>query len=341
MAVTSELKIESYIHDKGARLSEGVTYLKDSKTLFWVDIFLSEIHFVTDIEQPKNTHKVVKIDSHNYNGEYPCSTELPERVGAVFPVDSPQGVKVAFFASKYGIGRLSLESCKWKYEVLYSSCRETSGKAWDRLRSNDGNVAPNGDIYIGVMNDFHVGVDTNKQAEGCLFCVNVKSKTIRLILDSIYIPNSVNWNPSGDVMYVTDSLAFKIWQMPYENDVPQVSKKSQYIDFAQINSDFASPEPDGSVIDLRDGFLYSTVFSTNKLQIFDNHGKLERELVFPDTPNVTCCCLGPGGDLFVTTASLDVLNGNSSGPSGALFRVSSGFVDAKGEVSSSKLAPAF
>ncbi|SCU78534.1 LANO_0A03246g1_1 [Lachancea nothofagi CBS 11611] len=341
MSTSTEIAAKPYIHDYGARLSEGVTYLKESRSLFWVDIFLSEIHLVTNIDDPKATHKVVKISIDNYIGVYPFSSELPERVGAVFPLDSPEGVKEAFFGGKYGICRLSLLSCKWQYEVLYSSCSQVSGKDWARLRSNDGNVATNGDIYIGIMNDFHVGVDTEKEAEGCIFRVNVKQKSIDLVMDNVYIPNSINWNPADDTMYVTDSLAFKVWQLPYHNGNPRVSDKTQFIDFVPINKGFDSPEPDGSVIDSRDGFFYSAVFGSHKVQIFDTKGQLHRELLFPDTPNVTCCCIGAGGDLFVTTASLDVENGKSSGPGGSIYRVSADVVSGKGDVHSSKRNPEY
>ena len=113
MVATTDINLKPYIHDFGARLSEGITYLKESQTLFWVDIFLSEIHLVTNIDDPKNTHKVIKINHENYTGVYPCSKDLPERMGVVFPVDSSDGVKDAFFGSKYGIGRVSLETGQW------------------------------------------------------------------------------------------------------------------------------------------------------------------------------------------------------------------------------------
>ncbi|SCV03837.1 LAME_0H13630g1_1 [Lachancea meyersii CBS 8951] len=341
MVESTKITAQPYIHNHGARLSEGVTYLKASQTLFWVDIFLGEIHFVTNIDDPKASHNVIKINANNYIGAYPHSSELPERVGAVFPVDSPSGVKEAFFAGKYGIGRLSLESCKWNYEVLFSSCHNVSGKDWDRLRSNDGNVAPNGDIYIGVMNDFQIGVDTKKEAEGCLFRVNLKQKHIELVLDNLYIPNSINWNTANDTMYLNDTLKFKTWQMPYEDGVPRVAEKTVFVDFVPVNESFELPQPDGSVVDPRDGFSYCCVFSTHKVQIFNPEAQLHRELVFPETPNMTCCCIGPGGDIFVTTASLDVEHGKSTGPSGALYRVSGDFVTAKGDVPSSKRNPEY
>ncbi|SCU91701.1 LAFA_0F05292g1_1 [Lachancea sp. 'fantastica'] len=341
MPESVEITSKPYIHDYGARLSEGITYLRESQTLFWVDIFLSEIHFVTDINDPKASHKVIKINASNYTGVYPYSTKLPERVGAVFPVDSPTGVKEVFFAGKYGIGHLWLESSQWSYQVLFSSSKNVSDKDWERLRSNDGNVAPNGDIYIGVMNDFHIGVDTQKEAEGCLFRVNLKHKSIELVLDHLHIPNSINWNQTTDTLYLNDTMAFKVWQMPYVNGTPQPEEKKVFIDFTPINKDVELPQPDGSVVDPRDGFSYCCVFSSHKLQVFDPKGQLQRELVFPQTPNMTCCCIGPGGDVFVTTASLDVEHGKSVGPSGALYRVSGACFAGKDNVPSSKRNPEF
>ncbi|CEP61186.1 regucalcin LALA0_S02e08658g [Lachancea lanzarotensis] len=341
MPESIEITAKPYIHDHGARLSEGVTFLRDSKTLFWVDIFLGEIHYVTEINEPKASHKVIKINAENHFGDYPYSSGLPERVGAVFPIDSPTGVKEAFFAGKYGIGHVSLETGQWSYRVLFSSSKNVSEKKWDRLRSNDGNVAPNGDIYIGVMNDFHIGVDTKKEAEGCLFRVNLKQKSIELVLDHLHIPNSINWNQKNDILYLNDTMAFKTWQMPYVDGNPQPAERKLFIDFVPVNKGVELPQPDGSVVDARDGYSYCCVYSSNKLQVFDTKGQLQRELVFPQTPNMTCCCIGLGGDIFVTTASLDVEHGKSTGPSGSLYRVPAAHVTGKGDVQSSKRSPEF
>ncbi|CAR22114.1 regucalcin [Lachancea thermotolerans CBS 6340] len=344
MVQTTEVSGKPYIHDYGARLSEGVSYLKESQTLIWVDIFLSEIHLVTNIDDPKSSHKVVKINYENYIGEYPCDKDLPERVGVVFPVDSASGVKDIFFASKYGIGRLSLETAQWKYEVLFSSCEQTKNKDWKRLRSNDGNVAPNGDLYVGVMLDFHIDMDRSAEPEGCFLRVDLKKRAVELVMDGLHIPNAINWNPKKDTIFLTDSLNYKIWTAPYDSHsgLPALAQKKSFIEFKPLNSECSDPEPDGSCIDPRNGNLYSAVFSSHKVQLFDSQGTLQRNLVFPDTANVTCCCLGPGGDLFVTTASRDVLHGvKTSGPNGALFRVAADLVSDSGDVPSSKPNPAF
>ncbi|CUS21581.1 LAQU0S03e05864g1_1 [Lachancea quebecensis] len=344
MVQTTEIKEKPYIHDYGARLSEGVSYLKESQTLIWVDIFLSEIHFVTNIDDPKSSHRVVKINYDNYIGEYPCDKDLPERVGVVFPVDSASGLKDVFFASKYGVGRLSLDTAQWKYEVLFSSCEQTKNKDWKRLRSNDGNVAPNGDIYVGVMLDFHIDMDRDSEPEGCFLRVNLKKRNVDLVMDGVHIPNAINWNPTKDTIFLTDSLRFKIWTAPYDSHsgLPALAQKKSFVEFKPLNSECSDPEPDGSCIDPRNGNLYNAVFSSHKVQLFDSQGSLQSNLLFPDTPNVTCCCLGPAGDLFVTTASLDVLHGvKTSGPSGALFRVPAALIAGSGDVPSSKRNPAF
>lgn len=341
MSKTIVLSLEPYIHTPDARLPEGVTYMASSGSLLWVDIFRSEIHKVTNIDDPVKTHSVIKISSENYRGNYPYSTQFPERIGVIFPVDGPDSVETVLFAGKYGVGNLDLASGEWEYLVLYSSCAGLGHKDWSRLRSNDGNVAPNGDLYIGIMNDFHIGVDNTRPPEGCLVRVNIPKRTVTLLYDGIYIPNSVNWNQQRDVMFLTDSLQFTIWAIPYVSDEPRMAEKTRFIDFKPINAEFKSPEPDGSVVDLRDNTLYSAVYSTSKVQAFDATGALAREFIIPDAPNVTCCCVGQGGDLFVTTANSNVEEGGGSGRGGALFRIPASYITGNGRVASSKPAPSY
>lgn len=339
MAQIVELSLEPYIHLPDSRLSEGVTYMAKARNLLWVDIFRGEIHKVTDIDNPASSHDFIAISSENYRGKYPCDAAYPERVGVVFPIETEEGVDKVLFASKYGIGITEFSTKSWEYLVLYSSCEKLSRKDFSRLRTNDGNVAPNGELYVGLMNDFHVGVDTSKPAEGCLLRINIPERKVQLVLDQVYIPNSINWNQDKSIMYLTDSLNFTIWSIPYADNAPDLDAKHKFAEFKGLNKEFESPEPDGSVVDFRDGLLYSAVWSTHKVQCFDALGNLVKELVFPDAARISCCCIGADGDLFVTTGNLNVENGGGEDKGGCLYRVSSSFVSGQGTVISSKGQP--
>ncbi|SCU83997.1 LAMI_0C05732g1_1 [Lachancea mirantina] len=343
MAPKQDLALDVYFKDVDPRLSEGITYLAASKTLLWVDIFKGEIHRVTDIDNPRESHKKLSISARNYDGEYTFSKEYPERVGVVFPVDgadSAAEVDEVYFAAKYGIGRGRFSTNQWQYVLPFSLCKAMEYKDPVRLRSNDGNVAPNGDIYVGLMTDFHVDLNKSNEAEGCVLCINLKRGTVDLVWDHIYIPNSINWNPSHDTLYLTDSLNFKVWQMPYVNGTAQPDHKRVFVDFEDLKAEFESPEPDGSVVDVRNGNFVTAVFSTHKIQVYSSSAQLLRELSLTHTPAITCCVFGPNGDLFVTTASADVQEGKDLGPGGGLFRIPAkilGFSETG--VQSSKRAP--
>lgn len=48
--------LKPYYHVPGAIHSEGITFVKETGTLLWVDIFKGEVHKVEDIEQPESSH---------------------------------------------------------------------------------------------------------------------------------------------------------------------------------------------------------------------------------------------------------------------------------------------
>ncbi|AJQ08854.1 hypothetical protein H792_YJM1304B00160 [Saccharomyces cerevisiae YJM1304] len=325
--------LKPYYHVPGAIHSEGITFVKETGTLLWVDIFKGEVHKVEDIEQPESSHSFFSISRANYGKnasiEYPPNPdELKESVGCIFPIldgASQNEIKQVLFGSKFGIGKLDFSKSEWEYVILYSECPELSTDRAYKLRSNDGNVSPDGKyIYVGLMSDFPFDLEP----VGCLLRVDLLAHKIELVWNCLLIPNAIHWDESDQkTMYVTDSLNFTIWKCPGGD----LLKRDELIDVKNSNNQsFESPEPDGSAIwfskdGKHSGFLFITVWSTSKVQMFDlTNGKLLKEFILPEqTPRVSCCCF-VGKDLFVTTANAeinDAVRTNTDKNGGCIYKI--------------------
>lgn len=304
-------QLKPYYHVPDARLSEGISYVNETKTLVWVDIYKGEVHKVEHMRNPETSHDYINIGLDNYRADahirYPYPDSAKESIGVVFPlVDEGQSDHISrvLFASKYGIGKASFVSKEWEYIALYRDCRDLDENRSLRLRSNDGNVSPCGKyLYVGLMNDF----DQPLKDEGCLVRIHLADRTVEMVWDRIKIPNALHWNEKGDIMYFTDSLEFAIWQY---NE--KTKEKTVLIDIKNSNNrGFESPEPDGSAIDLLNNRIYVCIYSAAKIQEFSlQDGSLLKEyLLPPHVPRVTCCAIA-GNDLYVTTANEDVQHGS-------------------------------
>ncbi|AGO10357.1 AaceriABL098Wp [[Ashbya] aceris (nom. inval.)] len=322
MALTTQL-VTTYFRDPDAMLSEGITYRAQTREMYWVDIYHAQIHRVADVDNPEQSHSTYAISPVTYcaTSVYPGSTDTVERVGCLFPSLS-EGSKL-LFAAKRGIAELDLATCSWKYVYLYAD--SGLNKDWNRLRSNDGSIAPNGtEIYVGLMVDFSAGgPDTSKAPEGCVLRIHLKARRCDLVLDGIHIPNAINWSVDGSQFYLTDSLAFTIWACPVVDGIPQfLEKRPFYCTKNTSNDSHASPEPDGGFVDYSTGHTFVAVWSTGKVQELDCAGNLVATYTLP-TPRVTCCCAGPAGELLVSTAHAGDFDtgAHSDGVGGSIFRV--------------------
>lgn len=347
MGKTKYQELQPFYHVADARLSEGLTYIKETDTLLWVDIYRGEIHRLDSVSASGTAnHKVFNVSQSTYSSgaaiKYPKTpTPLRESVGCIFPVITDGQVDTVLFGSKFGVGRCQFSSGEWEYLTLYSRCPElASGDRWLDLRSNDGNVSPDGkSLYVGVMCDFHVPM----QDIGAIVRVDLVGSAalplpVHLVIDRVKIPNAIHWNSAGTKMYWTDSLHFCLW----EQDGDDSSTKKKLIDVQRHNPEFESPEPDGSATDLVNNVVYVCVWSTHKVQKYSlEDGTLLHEYVLPQsTPRISSCCF-VGRDLCITTANLDIEQGSSaSGDSvgGCIYKLTD-VLDSSTDVGSAKRQP--
>ncbi|CCF57048.1 hypothetical protein KAFR_0C00530 [Kazachstania africana CBS 2517] len=308
-----QTELKPYYHHAGATLSEGITYVEETDTLYWIDIYKAEIHRVTDVERPESSHCYMSIsretyDDANANISYPEIEGYQESVGTMFMTkETVEGDgNVLLFASKWGIGRCDLSTKKWEYVKLYSDCKELKeGERFKRLRSNDGNVTPDGKyLYVGLMNDFKYDVSE----DGCIVKISLVEDSIEIVWNAILIPNSINWYKND--VYITDSLKHRIWRCEYDYENDTIGEKREILIHIkeQNNQQYESPEPDGSVIDSVHGILYQCVWSTSKVQVYDltKDGLLMDEIVLPNATSRISCCSIAKNDLFVTCGNLEI-----------------------------------
>lgn len=299
-----------------ARLTEGITYCGETDTLYWIDIYKAQIHRIQNFQKDpppfsfESNYDFVTISQENYNESifgvpYPREySQYKESIGVIFPNDNSDS-HLIYFGSKFGIGRYDYKTSQWGYMILYSSCEEIGPYSY-RLRSNDGNVTPDGKyIVVGLMEDFMY--DASRSKKGCVIRVDLVSKKIEMMVSGLKIPNAIHWSQDCSKMYITDSLNFTIWEYEYDEMVGRLvlpHRRRALIDIRRYNTEFESPEPDGSDIDLTNGLLYVSVWSTSQIQVYDiQTGELVKRYLLPlSTPRISCCCL-VGNDLLVTCAN--------------------------------------
>ncbi|CAL9736102.1 cell growth-regulated gene 1 protein [Monosporozyma servazzii] len=333
--------IQPFFHHEDARLTEGISLAAETDILYWVDIYKAQIHRIQNYSQVKDSsakkdnYDFVTISTQNYNEtlfnvSYPKEhSNFKESIGVIFPNDDPETKHLIYFASKFGIGQFNFKTGEWGYIVLYSSCPILKPYS-HKLRSNDGNVTRDGKyIIVGLMEDFMF--DAGNSDLGCVLKIDLTNRTIEVLINGLKIPNAFHWNKDNTKMYVTDSLNWTIWEYAYDskqNKLINSEDRRALFDIKKFNSDFESPEPDGSAIDLTNGLIYVCLWSTSQIQAYDlETGNLVKKFLLPSsTPRISCCCFA-GNDLLVTSANIYVSDDEQKGneqkdiKGGCLYRI--------------------
>lgn len=124
-------------------LGEGPFYEAATNTLRFVDIINKRLHTVSLTQGPSSL-KTLQLD-------------MP--VGVTADIEGVDSSKKILVGGKSGVYVLNRQTGKYELLKRFHDSEEKD----DRLRSNDGAVDPRGRLWIGTMNDFHVG---EPQAEG-------------------------------------------------------------------------------------------------------------------------------------------------------------------------------
>lgn len=289
------------------RLSEGPTYNPSNNSLLWVDIIAGKFHRVF---LPLDAGSEYSIDEAiQLKGSHEEFVVPNESIGVIYLTSDDN---IVYLGAKAGIAEYNLLSREFTYKWLYPNA--------SKLRSNDGNISPDGDIWQGLMGSFEHG----PIPEGLLLKLDRENGEFTTVIDNVLISNGINWSKDGSHLFWTSSLDFTIYKFDY--DKGEISNKTAFIKIKDFYPDVESPEPDGFAL-TEDGDLFTAVFSTGTVAHFDHEGKLVEKFTFP-AKRITACSFGgvDREELFITSANLNLneperLDENPEDLGGAIFRI--------------------
>lgn len=187
------------------------------------------------------------------------------------------------------------------------------------VRTNDGNVDPSGNFWIGSMEyDAKSQMGDLKRVDG-----NFQTHTI---FRNVTISNGMDWSPNGEVFYYIDTPTRQVSRFKFDLQSASLGQELPSIDVSD------SPGmPDGMCVDA-EGNLWVAFWGGGQVRNFSPEGKLLGVVTLP-VSLVTNCAFG-GEDLstlYITTADAshaDFVTG-SDPLAGSLF---SARVKAKGRL---------
>ncbi|MDJ0919918.1 MAG: SMP-30/gluconolactonase/LRE family protein [Henriciella sp.] len=158
------------------------------------------------------------------------------------------------------------------------------------IRLNDGKVDPAGRFICGE-GAFEGGGDAVVWSLG-------GDKSLSQIIDKMQISNSICFSPSGDYLYISDSLEHQIRRYRYDAQTGKIGDKVTFIDCTEFGG-----APDGATVDVV-GNLWVAMVLDQSIACFSADGRLLRKIDLP-VPFPSCPCFGGENyeTMFVTTIS--------------------------------------
>lgn len=179
------------------------------------------------------------------------------------------------------------------------------------LRMNEGGCDPQGRFYCGSMaHDLSPGAGSLYRLDSDL--------TVHRALDSVSIPNGLQWSADGTQAFHADTATGRIDVYDFD---PASGQLLDPRPFLTVNE--ADGAPDGTAID-DEGGLWVALWGGGAVRRYDADGALSEVVELPVT-NVTACAFAGAGssELWVTT-SMQGVDATAEPAAGALFTVSVG-----------------
>lgn len=243
-----------------ALLGEGPIWHAEQGGLYWVDIKGHRLH--------RMTHDQVRS----------WSTRLSLSCVALGQDGSLVG------ALGHGLGRLDLSGDIIGQQELGELPRTAA-----HMRFNDGKVAPDGTLWIGLMDDREI------DDHGCFWRFSQGSAPI-CIDEGYMVPNGPAFDPTSERVFLTDSGRRTIFKS--ESRSPRCLYRKPLRSF-----EFEEGCPDGMTIDNR-GHLWVAYWDGGCIRSLDPvSGQTLRQIDLPCRRPTSCAFGGPNLDvLFVTSA---------------------------------------
>lgn len=247
------------VADTRCTLGEGPIWHPEERALYWVDIAGRAVH------------------RHD-----PALGET-----ARFPVDDEIGTIGLWTSSSWiaagrrGVSRLDLRD--GRIQVIADPEAHLPAS-----RFNDGKVDPQGRFWAGTM--------THTDAVSALYRLGT-DLTLTQVDGPFTITNGIGWSPSGDVMYVVDSMRYVIHRYPFDAGRGELGERGDLIRF-----DPADGIPDGLTVDER-GDVWCAMYGGGAIRRIDAGGALREVLPLPVSRVTSCAFGGPDYDvLYITSA---------------------------------------
>ena len=172
---------------------------------------------------------------------------------------------------------------------------------------NDGKVAPDGALWLGISDADEV------EPTGSLH--RISASGVECVDQGFVIANGPAFSPDGREAYFADSVGHEILRYSLDRE----GNPGKAVAFARIPE--ADGLPDGMTTDLQ-GRLHSAHWQGGRITVYETNGQIEEVIRLP-AANITSCAFG-GDDLsllFATSAALEESDGPES-PHGDVFLLS-------------------
>lgn len=273
---------------------EGVTYDHRNNTLLWVDIIVGEAHRIfLDDEDLEKRHQIIKLK------------EAGATLGAIIQTSEED---VVIIVHKRGASFANFNSGAIKPYVSWP----IPEKELERLRGNDSNIDPWGNLWVGLMNDFPVMKSVGPQPEGYLFRIDHKTGEVKVMIENTNISNGMAFSDDGTKFYWTDSPTHQTYSFDYDNATATLSNRQPIINYEEVFKNNKEVKevivpgcmaiPDG--LDFTaDNHIILGIFSAGVAIEHDLKGEILKIYKFP-AEQITCVAVGgrDGNEIFFTAA---------------------------------------
>lgn len=164
----------------------------------------------------------------------------------------------------------------------------------ETIRLNDGKVDPHGRFWVGSNNwEFTPG-------QGALRRLDVDG-SLHTVLDSLTLPNGLDWTADGSGMYFADSFSERVWAFDVDGDGSLRNRRDLHVVANDLTSPHGLVAPDGLCSDA-DGNAWIAVYGAGEVRCVAPDGVLAEVVRVPVLATTSCAFGGPDlGTLFITT----------------------------------------
>ena len=248
--------------DTGDLCGECPLWLPLEQAIYWTDITGQRVHRLV------------------------CGSEKPELVCSGFEISGllPHGSGGFTLVNGHGLWR-------WDGAAHFENCvRSVDGQ---ECRLNDCIADLKGRVISGSQ-----FFDPHSEYElGNLFLFDIDGSA-RVLDEGLHLSNGLAWSPTGDYLYLADSVARRIYRYAYNQETGSVSDRKIWI---QVPSDEGIP--DGLTTDA-EGFIWSAQWYGGCVVRYDPDGKEVSRIHLPARQTSSVAFGGADfSDLFVTSAA--------------------------------------